>query len=54
VRHPPYEYIKKLRIKKKYLDQQCIPLDEKLWRVENYKKFIVERRKKLAQKANSL
>jgi uncharacterized protein with ParB-like and HNH nuclease domain len=37
----------------KALDLQCIPEDTALWKIENYEKFLEERRKVLAKQLNS-
>jgi hypothetical protein len=47
----PYKYILKHKINKRHLRSQCIPLSKNLWRVSNYKKFLSERRKLLADSA---
>ena len=36
------------------IETHWIPMDPKLWKIENYEKFLEERRKLLAQAANSL
>jgi hypothetical protein len=33
-----------------YLDLHCIPKNKKLWKVENFQKFIEERHKLIAEK----
>jgi hypothetical protein len=48
----PYKYILKHKISKKHLKSQCIPLNNNLWKVSNYKKYLSERRKLLADNAN--
>jgi len=48
----PIMYIDRLRIRKKDLDDQCIPEDRNFWKVEKYKKFLAERRKLLARRSN--
>lgn len=35
------------------LKLQCVPEDEQLWKVENYERFLIERRKALATEINS-
>jgi hypothetical protein len=40
LREEPYIYIKKYRINKQELVKQFIPLDEQLWKVENYEAFL--------------
>jgi hypothetical protein len=47
----PFKYIQKLKTKKKDLQSQCIPLNKNLWKVCNYKKFLSERRRLLAENA---
>lgn len=37
----------------KALELQCIPLDEELWKIENYEQFLEERRKMLANHLNA-
>lgn len=49
----PIEYLKRHGIKKGYLEKQCIPLDRKLWRVESYEDFLIERKKLLARQVNA-
>jgi len=48
----PLQYIKKYNIEKKRLEDQFIPLDEELWKIENFDKFLEARRKKIAQAMN--
>ena len=48
----PVQYIRRLKIEKRLLKSQYIPLDRNLWKVENYEHFLAERRKLLAQQAN--
>ncbi|MBI4838436.1 MAG: hypothetical protein HY806_04710 [Nitrospirae bacterium] len=48
----PIEYIARNNVRKKDLESQFIPLDEKLWRVRNYKKFLKARRELLVNAAN--
>ena len=40
-------------INKKYLVDQCIPLEKYLWKIKRYKKFLRERKKLLAIAANN-
>jgi hypothetical protein len=40
LRHQPYTYIQTYNIDKKELEKQLIPLDENLWKIENYEEFI--------------
>ncbi len=49
----PVEYIKEKGIKKKDLKSQCIPIKKELWTVDRYKDFLNERRRLLANQANS-
>ena len=49
----PATYLRRVRISNSDLDQQCIPQNESLWRVDQYEKFLQERRKLLAQRANA-
>jgi uncharacterized protein with ParB-like and HNH nuclease domain len=35
------------------LERQCIPTDEELWKLENYKQFLVARRQLLTEKLNA-
>jgi len=48
----PVSYIRRLRINRRDLKQQCIPLNNKLWTVEKYNDFLEERRKLLAKNIN--
>jgi len=48
----PIEYIAKNNVKKRDLEAQFIPLDEELWRVCNYRKFLRARRDLLVKAAN--
>ena len=48
----PATYMERVKVPEEQLALQCIPLDRSLWRVLNYEKFIVEREKLLAEKAN--
>ena len=51
----PADYFRE--IKDKYrdaLESQWIPMDEELWEIENYPRFLEERRKLLAKAANDL
>jgi len=50
----PIDYIRKNNIKRKDLEAQFIPLDEDLWRVKNYRKFLRVRRENLSKAANKL
>jgi hypothetical protein len=49
----PAQYIERLKIDKKHLESQCIPLKRDLWKIDRYKDFLKERRNLLAQYANS-
>ena len=49
----PIEYIRTRRVSKKDLITQCIPNDEKLWRVSNYRRFLSTRMKLLAKACNA-
>jgi hypothetical protein len=49
----PIDYIKKNNIKKRDLEAQFIPLDEELWKVKNYKRFLRVRRELLAKATNN-
>jgi hypothetical protein len=46
--------IHKNNIKRKDLEAQFIPLDEDLWRIKNYRKFLRVRRENLSKAANRL
>ncbi len=52
LKEEPASYIKKLRINKKDLEDQCIPLDKRLWLVDRYDDFIAARLKLLANRLN--
>ena len=45
----PATYVKRLGIKKKELEKQCIPLDRNLWSVDRYDDFLAARRGLLAK-----
>lgn len=47
----PAQYLQKLKIDKRHLRAQWIPLNQNLWKVDRYKKFLEERRSLLAQNA---
>lgn len=49
----PGAYLDRLEVPEAELKKQCIPLDRELWRVGRYADFLVQRRKLLADKANS-
>ena len=49
----PHLYIKELGISKEDLKRFIIPLDERLWRPENYRDFIKTRAQMLASEANN-
>jgi hypothetical protein len=48
----PSTYLKRLKIDRKQLDIQCIPMDQALWHVDRYEDFLEARRKLLAKRAN--
>jgi hypothetical protein len=48
----PVSYLRREKIRRSELEQQCIPQDESLWRVDQYEKFLKERRKLLASRGN--
>ena len=48
----PATYLRRERIGRRELDQQCIPPEEALWRVDRYEEFLTARRKLLAQRTN--
>jgi len=51
----PSKYLKKLKERDvSYLETHLIPLNEKLWRPENYLEFLKERRKIICNKLNEL
>lgn len=43
LRDQPYTYIQKYNIDKGELQKQLIPINEELWKIENYKAFVEER-----------
>lgn len=49
----PATYLRREKIGHHELDQQCIPQQEALWRVDQYEVFLQERRKLLAQRGNA-
>ncbi len=49
----PASYIERLKIPTSELKKQCIPLDKRLWRASRYGDFLRERRRLLAQEANT-
>lgn len=51
--NPPIVYIKELKIPNEYLEAQFIPLDETLWEMKNYDKFLEVRRKMIADAMNT-
>ena len=52
---PPADYFREIRDKcPGALESQWIPMDEDLWEIENYPRFLEERRKLLAKAANDL
>jgi len=48
----PATYLKREGIRQRWLEAQCIPIDEHLWRVGRYADFLEARRKLLAERAN--
>ncbi|MCX7661301.1 MAG: hypothetical protein N2Z79_01295, partial [Candidatus Omnitrophica bacterium] len=48
----PFEYIKKYNVDHKRLLEQHIPINDNLWRIENYNEFIKIRRKMLTEAMN--
>ena len=52
LRDQPYTYIKKYRIDTDELKKQLIPLDEDLWKLENYEKFIEVRSELISNEIN--
>ena len=52
LRDQPYTYIKKYGIETTELEKQLIPLDEDLWKLENYRKFIDVRSQLIADGIN--
>ncbi|RLI75276.1 hypothetical protein DRO97_03770, partial [Archaeoglobales archaeon] len=48
-RDEPKNYITKYGVSEELLKQQFIPLDENLWKVENYREFLNERAKLMAE-----
>lgn len=48
----PIEYIHKFDIERKRLEAQFVPTDENLWRVENFRNFLTERRRLIARAMN--
>ena len=50
----PHAYLKEEKVKNEELYKQCVPEDKELWKSKNYKKFLVERRKLLAERANNI
>ena len=54
IRHSlPFKYIGKYNIEKKRLEEQFIPLDEDLWKIENFDKFLEVRRGNIAKAMNA-
>jgi hypothetical protein len=52
---PPHEYFEEVEERQPgALRSQWIPLNRELWRVENYREFLAERRRMLANAANRL
>lgn len=51
---PAADYLKPVKTNfPKGLELQCIPEDEELWKIDNYEKFLEERRKMLAKHLNT-
>jgi len=48
----PYDYIRQFKIDKERMESQFVPLDEELWRIENFDKFIKVRRKNIKDAMN--
>ena len=48
----PIKYLRKNGVRRRDLTAQFIPLDEELWRVSNYRRFLRVRREMLAKAAN--
>lgn len=48
----PIDYIKRNNIEESRLASQFIPLDENLWKIENFEKFLILRRKMIAEAMN--
>lgn len=48
----PYDYIRQFKIDKERMESQLVPLDEELWRIENFDKFIKVRRKNIKDAMN--
>jgi hypothetical protein len=47
------DYLRSVKAKfPKALELQCVPEDEELWKIENYERFLEERRKMLAKRLN--
>jgi hypothetical protein len=53
LRDAPYVYIKKYNIDKNELSKQLIPLDEKLWKIENYETFLDTRSEIIANETTN-
>ena len=49
----PATYLERLEVPKSELAKQIIPTNSELWRVSNYKDFLTQRRKLLADKCNA-
>lgn len=48
----PAEYIPRFDVSESYLAQQFIPIDVRLWKVENYREFLDKRASLIAEAAN--
>jgi len=53
LREEPRVYIKKYRINLEELKKQLIPIDEKLWRLENYEEFLDRRAEIVSNEINN-
>lgn len=53
LREEPRVYIKKYRINLEELKKQLIPIDEKLWRLENYEEFLDKRAEIVSNEINN-
>jgi hypothetical protein len=53
LREEPLVYIKKYRINLEELKKQLIPIDEKLWRLENYEEFLDKRAEIVSNEINN-
>lgn len=53
LRFQPYTYIQKYDIDPKELQKQLIPLDDNLWKIQNYNEFVERRSELIAQGINN-